>query len=400
MKRLIYTLAFLAFTLSSWAQTNSLSVGFIDTLHSRIFNETRTLWVYVPDHEAAGEHTRYPVLYLLDGNWHFTAVVGMTQQLSYVNGNSLCPEMIVVGIAHPDRYRDLTPSCDSTYSPTSGGNEQFINFLEKELIPHIDSHYPTEPYRMLIGHSLGGLTTLNVLIRPIRLFNAYVAIDPSVWWNNEEYLKEAEKALPRITFGPADLFVAVANTLRNGMDTLTVQTDTSPNTAHFRSKLKLVNLLRNDRPAGLQFHYKYYANDTHSSVPFIAMYDALRTIFSYYNLPLTRNDFNDTTLALPQKIEQHFRMISQKMGYAVRPSENFINTMGYNSLMRKNYVQAEYYFRLNVENYPRSFNAYDSYGDYYAQKGNKSKAIELYTKALSLKENPESRKKLNKLKTE
>ena len=88
------------------------------------------------------------------------------------------------------------------------------------------------------------------------------------------------------------------------------------------------------------------------------------------------------------------------MGYPVRPSENFVNALGYNSLMRKNYVQAEYYFRLNVENYPFSFNAYDSYGDFFAVTGNKTKAIEFYTKALSLKENPDSRIKLNKLQTE
>lgn len=400
MKRLLYTLAFLALFLSAQAQPGKIIVGTIDTLHSQILNETREVWVYVPDHNPVSSKIRYPVLYLLDGNWHFTSVVGMTRQLGYVNGNTLCPELIVVGITNPDRFRDLTPSCDSVYSPSSGGNEKFISYIEKELIPYIESRYPTEPYRILIGHSLGGLTVMNTLIYHTQLFNAYVAIDPSVWWKNQSFLKESEKTLSEKKFNNTELYVAIANTLGKDMDTLTVETDTTSNTLHFRSKMQLIHILRNNRQNGLQFYYKYYANDHHGSVPFIATYDALRTIFSYYNLPLTQKDFDDTTMTLPRKIESHYQMISEKMGYQVRPSENFVNALGYNSLMRKNYVQAEYYFRLNVENYPLSFNAYDSYGDFFAATGNKTRAIEMYTKALSLKENPESRTKLHKLLTE
>jgi predicted alpha/beta superfamily hydrolase len=112
----------------------------------------------------------------------------MIQQLSQVNGNTVCPEMIVVGILKTDRTRDLTPThingeppmMDSVAAKTSGGGEQFVSFLEKELIPYIDSSYPTEPHKMLIGLSFGGLTVMNIVANHSNLFKSYIAIDPSM----------------------------------------------------------------------------------------------------------------------------------------------------------------------------------------------------------------------------
>lgn len=71
--------------------------------------------------------------------------------------------------------------------------------------------------------------------------------------------------------------------------------------------------------------------------------------------------------------------------------------MGYEFLQQKQYAKAGRCFKMNVDNYPESSNVYDSYGDYFQAIDNKLKAIEYFKKALSLKENPESRKKLNKL---
>ena len=139
----------------------------------------------------------YLVVYLLDGDAHFSSVVGMIQQLSSVNGNTLVPKMIVVGIPNTNRTRDLTPTkaqldppfMDSTMVANTGGGEKFISFIEKELIPKIDSEYPTEPYRAFIGHSFGGLTVMHTLVHKPEMFNAYVAIDPSMSWDNQKLLQ-------------------------------------------------------------------------------------------------------------------------------------------------------------------------------------------------------------------
>src|SRR6187402_2331507 len=95
-----------------YAQENKLTLGTIDSIQSKILNEQRKIWIYVPS--SASNTTfakqKYPVLYLLDGEAHFYSVAGMIQQLSEVNGNTFCPEMIVVAITNTNRTRDLTPT--------------------------------------------------------------------------------------------------------------------------------------------------------------------------------------------------------------------------------------------------------------------------------------------------
>jgi hypothetical protein len=384
-----------------YAQTNKVEIGTIDSIHSKILNEKRAIWVYVPNNgnQATFTQARYPVVYLLDGDWYFNSVVGIVQHLSYINGNTICPEMIVVGIPSIDRYKDLTPTCDSMYSPTSGGNKKFISFIENELIPYIDSVYPVEPYRMLIGHSLGGLTVMNTLVNNTNLFNAYVAIDPSMWWDKQSSLKETEKVLSKKKFDNVSLFLAISNSMDMGMDTIKVKKDSTKNTLHIRSLLELSSYLKTNNQHALIYQVKYYDNENHGSIPLIAEYDALHFIFNFYHLPLTKKDYDDTSLNLAYKIENHYKNISEKMGYEVIPSENTIYALGFNSLFMKNLVLAEYFFKLNIKNHPESFVAYDSFGDYYDAVGDTSNAIIMYNNALSIKENADTRKKLDKLKS-
>jgi tetratricopeptide (TPR) repeat protein len=106
----------------------------------------------------------------------------------------------------------------------------------------------------------------------------------------------------------------------------------------------------------------------------------------------------DTTVDFAHKFEVRYQKISKLYGYEVKPPEMEINTYGYRFLQRKQFKKAEGFFKLNVANYPTSFNVYDSYGDFFVELGDKVKAIENFEKALSIKENEETRKKLNKLK--
>ncbi len=190
----------------SYAQAdNKIVIGKVDSVYSTILKEQRKIWVYVPNMNTGMQTTsqRFPVLYLLDGDAHFNSVVGMIQQLSQVNGNTIFPEMIVVAIPNTDRTRDLTPThiesdppmMDSGFSKTTGGGENFAAFLQKELIPHVDSSYLTQPFRVLVGHSFGGLAVMNILTNHPKLFNAYIAIDPSMWYDKERFLKTTQQKL-------------------------------------------------------------------------------------------------------------------------------------------------------------------------------------------------------------
>jgi predicted alpha/beta superfamily hydrolase len=380
-------------------QSNQIVIGTKDIIHSKILNEQREIWVYVPSSafDTTFSKQRYPVIYLLDGDSYFTSVVAMIQELSM---EWAYPEMIVVGIPNTDRTRDLTPthmdsyqflnvSFDSNMSNTSGGGERFISFIEKELMPHIDSLYSTSPYRMLIGHSLGGLTVINTLIHHTDLFKAYVAIDPVMSWDNQKLLKEAKKTLANNNYSGVSLFLGIANTMDFGMDTIKVKNDTSKITEHIRSIFELRDLLNKNSQNQLNYAWRYYNNDTHHSVALNAEYDGLRFILQYYHINIIFDAFGN--------IERLYENLSRHFGYTVKPPESLINTLAYANLWMKKFDKAIYLFKLNGSNYPDSWHAYDSLGDYYDVKGDKANAIDNYKKALSIKEVPDTRKKLEKL---
>lgn len=386
---------------------NKIVLAVIDSIHSGILNETRKVWVYTPDSYKNNPATsqRYPVVYLLDGDAHLPSVAGMIQQLSSVNGNSICPEMIVVAIPNTDRTRDLTPThvvadppyMDSSSSKTSGGGEQFISFIEKELMPHIDSAYPVNPYKIIIGHSFGGLTVMNTLFHHPKLFNAYVAIDPSMWWDNQKLLKEIETSLSSEDLNHTALFLGIANTMEKGMDTAKVQLDTTADSKHIRSILELNHYLKKEKQSGLRFASKYYDSDNHSSVPLITEYDALHFLFDYYPFELSFKDYSNITKEVIAKIENHYDTVSAHLGFKVNPPEETINQLAYQASGTGHHSEAEYLALLNTTNYPASANAFDTLGDMYSAEGNKAKAIESYKKALSINIIPETKKKLDKL---
>jgi len=412
MKYLIFTVLVML-AINAGAQTiknNQIVIGSVDSVQSKILKENRKIWVYVPN--GAGDSTyakkRYPVVYLLDGDGHFPSLTGMIQQLSQINGNAVCPEMIVVGITNTNRNRDLTPTntqngLDGKPNPafkTSGGGEKFTEFIEKELMPHIDSIYPTAPYKMLIGHSFGGLMVINTLVNHTGMFNAYVAIDPSMWWDDKKLLKQTETALQQKQFAGKTLYLGIANTMVGVQDTLKVRSDTSSMNGHIRSILRLKDILQANHANGLQFDYAYHPNDSHGSVPLITEYEALHFIFSYYapSAELAKAMFDPKSKAdIAAMLDKHYQEISHHLGYAVYPAEGQINSNGYYFLQNNMTDKAYSLFALNVKNYPQSFNVYDSMGDYYSYKKDKTKAIEYFRKALSLREFKDTRDKLNKL---
>lgn len=376
-----------------------IDIGKKDIIHSAILNEDREIWIYTPASYNAGSQNTYPVMYFLDGPSFFYPVTGIVQYLSSVGQ---MPEMIVVGIANTKRVRDLTPTRSITWSDgekdtaalgLSGGGENFISFIEKELFPYVNTKYRTMAYRMFVGHSLGGLTVLNALFRHPALFTSYVAIDPSVWWDDQLMMRYASQSLSDHDFSGKSLYYASANTLKKDMDTLRVSDDTSHASIHVRNNLQFRQILQDNARRRLQWNWKYYPEDGHTSIPLIAGYDAMRFLFRGYSLD---KDMNDTSIAVNYIIE-HYNKVSVLLQYKVLPSEALVNSLGYNFLSYKNYDKAYDFFKLNLENYPSSANAWDSMGDYYLEKNDRKNAMGMFRKALSLQELPGTRKKLEAL---
>ncbi|MGB5227395.1 MAG: alpha/beta hydrolase-fold protein [Eudoraea sp.] len=391
--------------------TNQIVIGQIDSVYSNILDESRNIWVHIPESakNSTSNNIKYPVLYLLDGPGHFYSVTGMIKQLSTTNGNTIVPEMIIVAIPNTDRSRDLTPShvdfdffSGDSIQYSSGGGNKFLDFMEDELIPHIEKTYPVSSYRTFVGHSFGGLSVINALISRQHLFNNYVAIDPSLWWDNQAFLKVADSILSVNKFDGKALYVGVANTMDEGMIIKEVRNDTTKSTAHIRSILQFVNSIDTQNDNGLLFGWKYYNDDDHGSVPLITEYDAFRFLFAWYTVVGINRFFdpnsNTSAEGLIDLLSSHYKNVSDRFGYQVLPPEQFINSMGYGFMNNSMLDKASALFDLNIQNYPKSSNVYDSRGDCFLAQQDSIKALEYFTKALEVGSNDFSQEKIDMLK--
>ena len=364
--KLFFSLLLVAAFIVAKAQTvknNLVVIGKTDSVNSKILKEKRTVWIYLPADYEANSKAHYPVIYLLDADWNFAAFSGMAHELSEVIGNTVLPPAIIVSILNTDRTRDLTPT-NSNLGPdgkktddfgTSGGGDNFTSFIKTELMPHIDSAYHTAPYKMLVGHSFGGLTAMNIIINHTEMFNTYVVIDPSMWWDSRKLLTQARDAFKQKDFAGKSMFLAIANTMPDGMDTSRVQKDTSGITGHIRSILELKNILQHNPNNGLNWTYKYYNGDSHGTVPLIAEYDAMHFLFGFYNFPTsfqtTAMDSHSKT-DLTAMIGTHYEDVSKHMGYQILPPEEMINQLGYYFLQSNRSDRAYAMFDLNIKRLP------------------------------------------------
>lgn len=408
MKKMLFLLFLYFPTLRAQNVVNDqLSIGIVRHLNSLILGEKRTIWISLPTSysQAQFAKSRYPVVYVLDGDANFATVSAMTKQLSIRNGNTEFPEMIVVGILNTDRERDFSPtkSVFQTYGKLApdvktGGGERFTAFMEKELMGYIDNNYPTAPYRILIGHSLGGLATANVLVNHTHLFNGYILIDPSMWWDNRSFLSDIKKTLAQSTFSNTGVYLGIANNLPADVDTSALRRDTAMSTFHTRSIFLFKDALLKNKQNGLRFSYRFYPTEPHMSAPLITIYDGLHYLLDFYTMPTgwVGDFFNPENRQNTAKLfTQHYNTVSTKMGYKVLPSESLINNYAGTALGSGMPEKALPLYELNVINYPGSYGAYESLGDFYEHQKDVKHAIASYRKSLALKATRQVRHKLH-----
>ncbi len=387
---------------SALSNDNQITIGHIDSLQSDILGETRKILVHLPVNYQEGK--KYPVLYVLDGDGNFNTVTGLMKQLS--TNSKVLPEMIVIAILNTNRSRDLIPTkVDIDYRTgnkleyDSGGGTAFLDFIEDELIPYVDSTYPTSSYRTYVGHSFGGLSVIHALTTRSHLFNNYLAIDPSFWWDNMAYMETVDTLLSVNDYSNKGLFVGIANTMIGGQDYATVEEDTLGTSTHIRSVLKFSKSLEK-KDNGLNFEWKYYPEENHFSIPLITEYDGLRFLFDWYDFKvryeILYTELFSTDEAL-EMVKSHYENVSQKMGYENKPDESLINRLGNRYLQDKKFDQAANLFDLNIANFPTSDNVYDSRGDCYLAVGDSLKAVEFYRKALELGDNDYSQEKIDRI---
>jgi uncharacterized protein len=271
-------------------------IGTTTTLRSEVLEEDRRLLIYLPNgYEQPTE--RYPVLYRLAGPAHFHHVTGT---IGFLARAARIPPMIVVGIANTDRDRDTKPAANVTRFtaelphfqatvtidyPSGAGADRFLRFLTEELAPHIDGLYRTADFRLLVGHSSGGLFTLHALLSRPEAFNAFIASSPSLWWDEEALVKQAVAGpLPDFGAPPRFLYMAMGD---EGASMIGPMSD-------------LATALGLADPADLRWWYRLMPAESHVSMPYRTIYDALETIFSDYAIPESMVMAGDVT-----RLERH-----------------------------------------------------------------------------------------------
>lgn len=239
------------------------TVGVTETFHSKALGEDRILHIHLPPGYTADTVAAYPVIYLLDGGAgeDFLHVVGGLQFASY-EWIQWMPPSIVVGIANVDRKRDFTHpttiAADKEQFPTTGGSGAFQQFLRNELIPFINGNYRAGGPRTLIGQSLGGLFATEVLFRTPYLFQHYIIVSPSLWWDNGSVLDIPRDVWQAPDIGLVSVYVVVGDEGR-GM---------------VRPAKGLVSLLRKDSYA--RVGYQRIRDLDHANILHQAVMDAFR----------------------------------------------------------------------------------------------------------------------------
>jgi uncharacterized protein len=345
-------------------------------IHSKVLNETRSLLVATPegyDQEA----DRYPVLYLLDGDENFVHAAGIVRFLAE---SERIPPMIVVGIGNTERNRDLTPHTDveieKRFHPINGGADAFLEFIHGDLIPYVDTHYRTRPYKVLAGHSAGGLFAIYALASNPTLFNAYIAIDPMLSWNNQAAVAKLEAVFKGTRELSSDLYITATDEGGPGLS----------------ADYKLCGVLNQRTPKEFRWTFKQMPGETHISIPHQSLYSGLNQIFDGWHLANPLKLYDEGGL---EAVHRHFANGGRRYGYN-RKTPAFTISLIVAALMAQDRLEeAATVLQRDPKNYPAPWNQLDALARAYAQRGDKEHAIHYYE--LSLKANPNNewaRKKL------
>ncbi|MCX6255258.1 MAG: alpha/beta hydrolase-fold protein [Bacteroidia bacterium] len=229
-----------------------------DSLQSEVLKQNRKLSIFLPEGYDSSK-SKFPVLYVLDADGRDQHTVPTARFLFL---NNRMPKVIVIGVFNIDRNHDFLP--DSSQSATSGGGaDNFVQFFKKDLIPYIDNNFKTVPYKVLIGHSFGGIFAMHALLSDPDLFDAYIAIDPSFWYKNQMLIKNAQNEFLKAKNWKKSIFITGRE--GGGMKDMAITS--------------MEKLLKSSAPSGLNWKVVAYSDEDHGSVPFKSVYDGLRFIF-------------------------------------------------------------------------------------------------------------------------
>lgn len=345
---------------------SQITLGETLELESEVLEETRELWISTPEsysESAAG----YPVVYLLDGTDNFLHTSAISQFLAKAER---IPELIVVAIRNTDRGRDFTPPSDNANDQANfqslGGAGAFQRFLKEELFPYIENNLNTHPYRVLIGHSLGGLFALHTLTSVPDLFDGYIAISPTLDWSNQVLVDQTSEFLAAQSELSIDLYLSKGN-------------ESGTTQAAFR---KLTGVLAEFTPRDFRWDFSESPEEHHGSIPLPATYYGLLGIFSGWALNNPVEIYNIGGVAAMREV---YEKSGKRFGYE-RSLPNITLLQLVNTLISENRLDAA--AAVLLEDFTAVPPSYflNLLANEYRQAGDETRAQALYQ--ISLANNP------------
>lgn len=338
-------------------------------INSNVLNEERTIFVSTPENYDNSKDS-YPVMYVLDGSEstiHY--VSGLVNDLSK---RALCPKMIIVAIANTKRFRDMTPTKSNLNSQGKevkwgseyGEADNFLKFIKTELFLFIEKNYRTLPYKIFSGHSAGGMCVTHAFLSHNNMFNSYIAISPSLWWDSSLFNRIANEKIENMNLKHKHFYFSIGEK----------EAPHNVGNAH-----ALFRTLTKKSPDELAWTFDYIKNEDHGSQATIALYNGLRFIYNNWKF-----DYDEVMASGLTYINNFYSKQSEKYGYEVLPSEDEMNSFGYALKRAHKLEEAINIFEKNTFNNPKSPNAFDSLAEAYLATGQFDLSIKNYEKAVEL----------------
>ena len=343
-------------------QEKSLTVGTNHIIKSKVLNEDRPIIISVPENYDKSKAS-YPVLYLTDGLQNIWHVIGTVEVLTRTGS---IPPMIIVGIESTDRVRDFSPT-PSKNNPSSGNGPKYLEFIETELIPYVESTYRTHPFRVLEGHSLGGLFASYVLMTKPTLFNAHIIMSPSFWWNKEESKTKMEAFLKTNQDLEVAMFFGIG------------AYESSPKRGMRKELTDFIEVIKNNQPKKLRFEHQEMAKEGHMSSPLLSNYYGLKSIFS--DLVLTGEIYDNYT---DTAFLNHENGIMAKYGVNAKQSAEEYAWLAFQLINKKKYSEAITVLKRGSEAYSYDIFFYKLLAETHEKNKDIKNAIKSYQDAVSV----------------
>ena len=307
------------------------------TVQSKALGTEKTVTVHLPEGYEKSSNQQYPVLYTVDAQYYLDHIRAITSTLS---STSLMPKIIIIGIDSDNRRRDYTPTQTDDVA-NSGGANKFLDFIEFEIMPKVDSNYNTSEVKIFSGHSLGGLLSLHAFYTRPSLFTAHFAFSPSLYWDNMSTVQNVKSYLENSASLKQFLYINMGDEgLKGG---------TAGSKLMRKGFIALKTFLENHKTTkNFWFGAEHLESENHGSTMLVGAIQAFRTLYRHWELPFRVSEKGI------EAIEQHYKYLSKDLFREVKPSEADIN---YHARYLMHILLPEKsidLYQYNIKHYPNS----------------------------------------------